>query len=130
MRNPAWLEDAKCKGADTDLFFPEPGDTHQVVEAKLMCSECPVRIQCENHFINERHGIFGGRTPDEREHLRNGRPKPFKPPRWFSCPYCHRDIATLDPNQLKCGSASCKDAHDWKLKSDRRRAEKAQRAAS
>jgi WhiB family transcriptional regulator, redox-sensing transcriptional regulator len=44
-----WHEDVACRDADPDLFFPI-GTTgaalRQMEEAKRICRDCPVQIQC------------------------------------------------------------------------------------
>lgn len=75
-----WSERAKCKGADTELFFP-PRDkalySKIATEAKTYClgengtSHCPVRSQCLLDAIerDEPHGIWGGMSHRERNAL-------------------------------------------------------------
>ena len=40
--------------------------------AKAVCASCPVRVECLEHAIavDERYGIWGGLTQDERRLLR------------------------------------------------------------
>jgi hypothetical protein len=44
-----WHEDVACRDADPDMFFPI-GTTgaalRQMEEAKRICRDCPVQIQC------------------------------------------------------------------------------------
>ena len=107
IRPPEWIDQAGCRNLDPETFFPEPSDKPAVLAATLVCSECPVRPQCETHYIDERYGIFGGRTPKEREDIRFGLKRPWTPARWFACPHCGRDVATRDPRQKLCGSETC-----------------------
>ena len=37
---PSWTEEANCKGADADLFFPERGASTR--KAKAICRACTV----------------------------------------------------------------------------------------
>lgn len=65
-----WQEQAACKQADPDLFFPErgsPGDS-----AKRVCVNCAVRLECLEYALanSERYGIWGGLTERERTRLR------------------------------------------------------------
>ncbi|MTD58756.1 transcription factor WhiB [Amycolatopsis sp. RM579] len=66
----AWHDDAACVGTDPDSFYPEqgPGITLDVAAAKRVCLRCPVRPNCLAYAIahDERHGIWGGLTPQER----------------------------------------------------------------
>jgi WhiB family redox-sensing transcriptional regulator len=68
--NPAWAEDAACRGVDPDLFFPERGGA---VDAALStCAGCPVRAECLADALlrGERHGIWGGTSERTRRVLR------------------------------------------------------------
>jgi WhiB family redox-sensing transcriptional regulator len=65
-----WRFRAECRTADPRLFFPSSpvvGD-----RAKRVCSRCTVRDECLHHAlaVGERHGIWGGTTADERQHMR------------------------------------------------------------
>src|SRR5688572_21267260 len=65
-----WQEEALCRQADADLFFPErgsPGDS-----AKRVCVNCSVRLECLEYALAnaERYGIWGGLTERERTRLR------------------------------------------------------------
>ena len=61
-----WMNDAKCAGADLDIFF----DEHRIRsgEWQAYCHNCPVRSECLKHAqrTKEAHGIFGGMTPEQR----------------------------------------------------------------
>ena len=55
------------------LWFPEDFDDPQVrhqitVVAKGICYECPIRQKCFEYALetDQRHGIWGGTSPDER----------------------------------------------------------------
>jgi WhiB family redox-sensing transcriptional regulator len=70
-RDFSWLQQAPCKDAPLDVFFP-PRDKELyrklADEAKTYCyggkgrPECPVRQRCLWQAINtdEQHGIWGG----------------------------------------------------------------------
>jgi len=49
--------------------FPEP-DTREAatILAKKLCTLCPIQKQCFEYALknDERHGIWGGTSPDER----------------------------------------------------------------
>ena len=57
-----------CRGADTDLFFPEQG--HDPVEAKAICRGCPLLARCRNWALAQPvidlHGVWGGLSQTER----------------------------------------------------------------
>lgn len=70
-----WRDDAACREADPDLFFPI-GTTgpalRQIGEAKRVCRTCPAQAQClawalDNGVID---GVWGGTTGDERRAMR------------------------------------------------------------
>lgn len=77
-----WRDRAACKGA-LDLFFPDgcnldamrsyparvgAGLRAEVAAAKSVCRGCPVRAECLDLALTERHwfGVFGGMDPVER----------------------------------------------------------------
>lgn len=69
MKSQAWREQGLCKGVDPEIFYPvsdEDGD-----EAKAICADCPVRIQCLEYALiaRERDGIWGGCTERERRRI-------------------------------------------------------------
>jgi len=65
-----WLQDAACRGVETEVFFPERGDTMRHREAMSVCAGCPVRLDCLAANINEGPGVFGGTSAVERRRLR------------------------------------------------------------
>ena len=71
-----WREDAACRDADPDLFFPI-GTTgaafRQIDEAKRICRSCPARIQCLAWAleVGVGDGVWGGTTEDERRVIRS-----------------------------------------------------------
>jgi WhiB family redox-sensing transcriptional regulator len=66
-----WRDDAACRDADRDLFFPVgttgPALRH-IDEAKRICRACPAQTQCLawalDHGVTD--GVWGGTTADER----------------------------------------------------------------
>lgn len=73
-----WREDANCSGVKHSVFFP--ATTHfddRFDEAKQYCFTCKVRKECLALVISldesdDRWGVFGGLTPNERKRLRRG----------------------------------------------------------
>lgn len=67
---PAWMDRAECLGMPGEIFFPERGES--VDMARAICAECAVRELCrrwaDEH--DERLGIWGGSTGDERRRAR------------------------------------------------------------
>jgi WhiB family transcriptional regulator, redox-sensing transcriptional regulator len=76
-----WRHQAKCRGMDTELWFP-PRDKNlykvTADQAKAVClgkdgaPACPVRTQCllEAEANEEVHGIWGGMSHRERNALK------------------------------------------------------------
>jgi hypothetical protein len=76
----SWYDDAACRGADTELFYP-PRDKAKYKkianEAKTYCfgvsgkTPCPVRMNClwDAVLRDEQHGIWGGMSHRERNAL-------------------------------------------------------------
>jgi WhiB family transcriptional regulator, redox-sensing transcriptional regulator len=80
-RQGDWRQDAACRQADPELFFPKEssGNSQQVTRAKEICATCQVRQPCLDTALhgpqahNDHHGIFAGTTAKQRIKLR-GRP--------------------------------------------------------
>lgn len=70
---PTWRQRAACRGANTEMFFPGQGESTR--EAKAVCARCPVAAQCLEYAIDARevHGIWGGRSEQERRAIRRKR---------------------------------------------------------
>lgn len=70
----AWRDRAACRDADTNLFFPGPGEGHKVRDALAYCSTCPVRDACLAYALGfadrDLPGIYGGTTEPERRKIR------------------------------------------------------------
>lgn len=62
-----WTEQALCRKADPEVFFPPKGDAGK--QAKQICAQCPVRTECLDYAIkaDEKHGIWGGLNRAERQ---------------------------------------------------------------
>jgi WhiB family transcriptional regulator, redox-sensing transcriptional regulator len=76
---PDWRDEAACRDADPELFFPDADNRYaraQVKTAKLICRGCPVSATCLSWALasGQQVGIWGGLTEDERQRLhRRGR---------------------------------------------------------
>lgn len=62
-----------CLNESPELFFS--GFPDDILEAKLVCRECPVVAACKVAAIarNEEFGIWGGTTPEERGIINSGK---------------------------------------------------------
>ena len=70
-RDPRWWENAACRTVDPDLFFPAGNGKAaraQTAEAKSVCMQCPVRVQCLEWATEteQPHGVLGGLSQEER----------------------------------------------------------------
>jgi WhiB family transcriptional regulator, redox-sensing transcriptional regulator len=74
--NVMWREFGACRERGVD-FYP-PMHTERKHErlarerrAKQVCAGCPVRRECLEYAVavDERYGVWGGLTHDERRHL-------------------------------------------------------------
>jgi WhiB family redox-sensing transcriptional regulator len=73
VRGPWEFEDPRCRGIDTDVYFP-PEDGTAISEKKLIvyvCGNCVHKSECADWGVrNERFGIWGGLTEPERRDIR------------------------------------------------------------
>ena len=78
-----WMDAALCaQVGDPALWFEEsqhrysqsPDGTRESL-AKGVCSRCPVKAECLEFALatDERYGVWGGMTPDERVAYKRGR---------------------------------------------------------
>jgi WhiB family redox-sensing transcriptional regulator len=75
--NPRLFERAKCRGIDTEIFYPTQ-DKFDLIEERYitekLCAGCPVKEAClEWGLAHERYGIWGGTTPFRRRSMRKAR---------------------------------------------------------
>ncbi|MBO2453823.1 WhiB family transcriptional regulator [Actinomadura barringtoniae] len=66
----SWVDYARCRSADPELFFPIGPD--ELAAAKTFCRRCHVRQACLDFALDtgQRHGVWGGLDQDERRRLR------------------------------------------------------------
>lgn len=123
-----WMAAGACVDMDSALFFPPKGWTpgresdnrepgpYQL--AREVCASCPVQQRCLEYAIamegisnaNERGGMWGGMTPQERQEEARRRPWPcqyrhcrrmfVQAPRRQS-PYCSDRCRRLEQNALR-----------------------------
>ena len=74
----AWRDVGLCRDKDPNLFYPlgkgrVPAQQAEV--AKAFCSVCPSREPCLAFALatDQRLGVWGGTTPEERRQLRGRR---------------------------------------------------------
>lgn len=70
-----WRDDAACKTADVEIFFPETSLAADTKPALEFCRTCPVRRECLadalKTMMEEDLGIRGGLGPGSRRKLRS-----------------------------------------------------------
>ena len=65
----SWMYSAACRDAHPDTCFPPDDEPHLYDIAKRLCEICPVVGFCLEIGLDEKHGMWGGMTPDERYKL-------------------------------------------------------------
>ncbi len=72
-----WMERARCRDHDPDLFFPLPGPgmAPAMAAAKSICAMCPVVGECLDYAMAEVEiiGVWGGTSARERVKMRRER---------------------------------------------------------
>lgn len=64
-----WQEDGRCAESNMekyrDIFFSD--DIEEIKDAKLICNDCPVRLQCLSWALDNKEiwGVWGGADQDE-----------------------------------------------------------------
>jgi WhiB family transcriptional regulator, redox-sensing transcriptional regulator len=106
---PPELPGARCAQRDQDpeLWFPANGDRATAERAKAICRICPVRSACLEWALaaNERTGIWGGTTPNERRVLRRTDAKALITGiRGSTAADIRRSFRCLTTSELGCGS--------------------------
>jgi WhiB family redox-sensing transcriptional regulator len=68
-----WIEQARCRGVDPELFFPARGAS--TTESKAICAQCPVAAECLEYSLKhgEKFGIWGAKSERERREIRKQR---------------------------------------------------------
>ena len=107
---PPELPGARCAQRDQDpeLWFPANGDRATAERAKAICRICPVRSACLEWALaaNERTGIWGGTTPNDRRGLRRTDAKALVTGNCGSpAPDIRQNPRRLTTSELGCGSA-------------------------
>jgi WhiB family redox-sensing transcriptional regulator len=66
-----WRQHALCRGLG-GTFFPEAGQPLTLIEAKLLCAQCPVTEECLDFALEYEieHGVWGGMSEEERAVLK------------------------------------------------------------
>lgn len=79
MKLHLWMADASCRKRKNDFWYP-PLDTdvpdNYYAIGREVCHRCPVWAECLDAGIDEKWGMWGGLTPQERTALTSSTPKP------------------------------------------------------
>ncbi len=64
-----WMLRARCRGYDASEFFPSDGVG--VEQARKICADCSVRVECLEYALRHRidHGVWGGCSERERRRI-------------------------------------------------------------
>ncbi len=75
-----WMENGACVGQDPDGWFPMRHEERMIREAKIICHNCSVESDCLMFALQNgmTSGIWGGKTPDERDRILYGRRRPHR----------------------------------------------------
>lgn len=70
-RSDGWKAEARCRGVDAAVMYPDDGDVIGVARAKALCGACPVQGECLESALaaREKDGVWGGLTARERQRL-------------------------------------------------------------
>ena len=55
LEQESWMLEGACSNLDSDLFFPVGSSMKamkQSMEAKAICNECPVKLDCLEYALN------------------------------------------------------------------------------
>lgn len=79
-----WVDFAACRdddGVTAYAMFPDERDDGAVAYAKSICDVCPVVTECLRAAFerNERYGVWGGLTYEERHALKRREARQAKP---------------------------------------------------
>jgi WhiB family redox-sensing transcriptional regulator len=80
-----WMTEGACHDQDPELFFPisaSDASAGQIEQATSICDQCGVESECLGYALANRitHGIWGGRTEQQRQSLiRSRRTRRLRP---------------------------------------------------
>lgn len=76
----AWTNDANCRHADPDIFYPEHAEPYppEILDtARAICGTCPAFAACHAYALDhETEGIWAATTPRQRRRIRRARGLP------------------------------------------------------
>jgi WhiB family redox-sensing transcriptional regulator len=100
-----WFDRAKCRGMDTDAFYPHRGEAIPA-DVAAACARCPVAADCLEWAVTwpEHHGVWGGVGERTRIRMRRARRHEGHQQR---CRVCGRTWQ-LDPGQVAYHCPDCR----------------------
>ena len=126
-----WMEQAACRGHDSNFWHPPKGTNADTYKAKAICAGCPVREVCLQWALEngERQGIWGGVSIDRyaRKLRRDGRPPAPNPNRPPGSPIIHGTVGGYSLHQRR-GVPICDPCRDA-FNANKRRLRAERRAA-
>jgi WhiB family transcriptional regulator, redox-sensing transcriptional regulator len=68
-RAEMWRDEAACLGLDATVFYP--ADDDEADDARAVCAQCAVRVQCLEYALErrEKDGVWGGATERDRRRI-------------------------------------------------------------
>jgi len=74
-REASWRLDAACRDKNPEVFFPKQTNPMGHVEARKICTTCPVIKECQGEWETmppamQRHGVWWGTTDRDRRAMR------------------------------------------------------------
>jgi WhiB family transcriptional regulator, redox-sensing transcriptional regulator len=129
--NHEWRDRAACRGAQTDVFFPDgtAGPAlRDIGRAKRICGGCPVRARCLDWALDHgaAFGIWGGFTEDERRAIR-GTLVPAAAVRGVAGSRMSQPVQELIQAQVTAIHVACRQLTAQRLEGLRRGVEQARR---
>lgn len=71
-----WIDDAMCRDADPEMFFPEGQGHNDYADARKLCEQCPVKRDCLEDALTLPSwvpGFWAGKTPRELQRIKKQR---------------------------------------------------------
>lgn len=70
-----WADKGACQNVEQTIFYPESHDKNAYNEARAVCAQCIVRLECLDYALRNKEldGCWGGTSPQQRRRmLRSG----------------------------------------------------------
>lgn len=113
LTRPNWMQQAACRGLDPNLFIAERGDTDTIRNAKAICKTCPVKTECLEYGLEEKHGIWGGLAEKQRRQIRQQRARQAGRRNYVTHPIAHGTPGGFDTHRRR-GEQPCPECVEAK----------------